>query len=670
MPGTAPRSATTRERPPNPAGSSLPVGWLGAGLVVALTLVVVLVLGNGSAVYTALGYGDPGAVTRIGTYLLRFLVDIAGAVCAGALVYAAFFTASTPASGLSAAGWAALRLGGWAAWGWFAAALAMVPFDMAETIGVSVLDVLSPQVFGGLFTAQYEPRAWLVAAALALVVALCCRVVVRWRPAVALAAVAATGLLPPAVVGYASAGPGHDLALGGLIVHVVAAALWLGVLAAFVVHLRRGTGRPDVAADRYRRFALGCWLALAASGLLTALVLVSPAQLFTTGYGRNVLLKVAALSLLGALGTVVRTRVLRTAGTGRAALRLACAEIAVMLVTVALSMGLAQTPPPALFGGDFVPVEVALGYPLPGAPTLWNLLTTWRLDVLLGVAVLAGAAVYLLGVRRLRRRGEPWPVGRIVAWLGGCVLVLFGTSSGVGAYAPAGIGAHMTSHMLLNMLAPLLLVLGGPVTLALRALRPAEPGAAPGPREWLTALTTSSLARVVSHPGPAVVLFVSSYYGLYFTGAFEWAMSEHWSRMALNVWLLAVGYQFYWIIVGVDPSPRRFPHLGRLGMVFAVMPFHAVFAVILISMRDVIAENYFRTLDLAWSPDLLADQRLAGVVSLVAGELALVAAQVVLLIQWHRHDQMAGFRSGRHDEDEETVAYRAMLATWKQSRGS
>lgn len=109
------------------------------------------------------------------------------------------------------------------------------------------------------------------------------------------------------------------------------------------------------------------------------------------------------------------------------------------------------------------------------------------------------------------------------------------------------------------------------------------------------------------------------------------------------MWTLAVGYQFYWIIIGSDPSARRFPHLGRLGLVFAVMPFHAVFAMIVISVRTTIAANYYRTIDRPWTADLLADQRLGRVVSLVTGELALVIAQVVLLIQWHRYDHMAGF---------------------------
>ena len=84
--------------------------------------------------------------------------------------------------------------------------------------------------------------------------------------------------------------------------------------------------------------------------------------------------------------------------------------------------------------------------------------------------------LYLLAVRRLHRRGDSWPPGRTVAWLAGCAMVLFATSSGLGRYAEAQFSIHMIAHMLLGMIAPILLVLGGPVTLALRVLPAAGRG--------------------------------------------------------------------------------------------------------------------------------------------------------------------------------------------------
>ncbi|MDX8143244.1 cytochrome c oxidase assembly protein [Lentzea sp. BCCO 10_0061] len=625
-----------------------PVAWLAGGTAVGLVLVVALVSGNADA-YAAMGLPDPGTVTKIGTYVLRFVADLAAALCAGALCYAAFFVPPKDSGALTADGWSAVRLGGWAAWVWFAAAALLVPFDGAESTGVPVTAVLSPEGLAVVVSVLSEPIAWLVSALVALVVALCCHRVLRWRPAAGLAVVAVMGLLPPVVVGHGSAGLAHDVAMNSLIIHVVTAALWLGVLVCLVLHVRRGTGRPGIAIRRYRRFAFWCWLAVASSGVVAAFTLVTPSQLLTTEYGRATLTKVAVFALLGVLATLARRK--------RGFVALVVAETVLMLVTVGVSAGMTQPVPPALPGADLSPLQVALGYQLPDPPGALNLLLAWRLDLLLGIGFLIAAAGYVLGLQRLRARGERWPAHRTATWLAGCAVGVMATSSGVGAYAPASFSVHMVMHMALNMIAPLLLVLGAPVTLALRALTEAG-----GPRKLLVWVLDSRLARTLCHPIVATVVFVVSYYLLYFGGVFEPVMSEHWSRMALSLVVLVSGYLFYWVVVGADPSPGRLPHLGRLGLVFAVMPFHGVFAVILMSTNTVIASNYYRTLVLGWQVDLLADQRLAGVISLVVGELALVAAQVVLLVQWQHHDQLGTFRTLPADlDDEETAAYRAML---------
>ena len=79
---------------------------------------------------------------------------------------------------------------------------------------------------------------------------------------------------------------------------------------------------------------------------------------------------------------------------------------------------------------------------------------------------------------------------------------------------------HMAEHMILSMLVPILLVLGAPVTLALRALPPAGRAGPPGPREWLLAAVHSPWARFFTHPLVALPVFVGSYYALYFSGLF------------------------------------------------------------------------------------------------------------------------------------------------------
>ena len=158
-------------------------------------------------------------------------------------------------------------------------------------------------------------------------------------------------------------------------------------------------------------------------------------------------------------------------------------------------------------------------------------------------------------------------------------MLLFATSSGIGRYMPAMFSMHMAAHMLLSMLVPVLLVLGAPVTLALRALPAAGRGDPPGPREWLLAALHSRVSRFLTNPIVATVLFVAGFYGLYFGGIFDVAAGSHAAHVAMNLHFLLTGYLFYWVVIGVDPTPRPIPPLAKLAMVFASLPLHAFFGV-------------------------------------------------------------------------------------------
>src|SRR5258708_30308013 len=121
---------------------------------------------------------------------------------------------------------------------------------------------------------------------------------------------------------------------------------------------------------------------------------------------------------------------------------------------------------------------------------------------------------------------------------------------------------HMVAHMLLSMLVPILLVLGGPVTLALRTLPSAGRGEPPGPREWLLAALHSRLSRFLTHPIVATVVFVAGFYGLYLGGVFDAAVSNHAAHLLMNGHFLLTGDPLYSGGVGIDPPPPQIPRPG------------------------------------------------------------------------------------------------------------
>jgi cytochrome c oxidase assembly factor CtaG len=223
----------------------------------------------------------------------------------------------------------------------------------------------------------------------------------------------------------------------------------------------------------------------------------------------------------------------------------------------------------------------------------------------------------------------------------------------------------MISHMMLGMMAPILLVLGAPVTLALRALPVAGRNNPPGLREAIVATVHGRVARFLTHPLVVLPLFIGSFYAIYFTGLFADMIGSHFGHLLMSVHFLVVGYLYYWVIIGIDPSPRRVQPMVRLGLLLAALPFHAFFGLALMSSHTLLAPTFYRGLALPWVTDLLADQKLGGAIAWGATELPIIIVMIALLAQWAKSDDRENKRVDRHKDkagDEELDAYNNMLA--------
>lgn len=667
----------TAAPPPRSAGSS---GLVGLGAAIAVLVAAGLTALSGARPLTSLGLPDPGVLTTVGLPAVRAVAEVGMVLTIGALLLAAFLVPPQRSGYLDVAGYRALRTASWTAAGWAVAAILLVPLNVADALGRPVADVLDAGLLVEIVPRLAASTAWAWTAVVALLVVVGCRSVLTWGWTAVLFGLSLVGPLPVTLTGHSAAGGSHDVATDSLVLHVLAASLWVGGLVAVIaLAASRGPDRTaalTVAVPRFSNLALVCWLALAVTGVVNALTRIAPGALFGSYYGGLLLAKAGALAALGALGALHRQRTVAAAARGetRALLRLGGVEILLMLATIGLAVALGRTAAPDDGGGAPTRAEALIGYDLAGPPTLDRLLFDWRFDLLLGSAAIALAVLYLVGVRRMRRRGDAWPPGRTLAWLAGCAALLVATSSGIGRYGPAMFSVHMGEHMILSMLVPILLVLGGPVTLALRTLPSGGRAGPPGPREWLLAAVHSAPARWLTHPLVALPLFVGSYYALYFSGLFPAALPEHGAHVLMNLHFLLVGSLFFWPIVGIDPAPRRLPPVARLGVVMASVPFHAFFGVALMSGSTVIGGDFYRALALPWVPDLLEDQRLGGGLAWASGELPLLLVVVALLIQWSRHDERSARRDDRRaeqDGDADLKAYNAMfhrLAT--QSRPS
>ncbi|NMH99926.1 cytochrome c oxidase assembly protein [Pseudonocardia acidicola] len=661
---TAARPAETRP----PSGVA---GLIGLGAAIAVLVAAGLTALSGARPATTLGLPDPGTLTTAGLPAVRALAEVSMVLTIGLLLLAAFLVAPQRSGYLDVAGYRAIRAASFTAALWATTALLLIPLNVADALGRPVEDVLDLGLLIDLTPKLSAATAWTLTALIALLVLVGCRMVLSWGWTVAVFGLALAGPLPVALTGHSAGGGAHDVATDSLMLHVLAASLWVGGLVAVIALAahRRAAGQEGAlatAVPRFSRLALVCWLVLAVTGVVNALVRVPLRDLVGSSYGWLVLGKVTALLVLGALGAAHRRRSVAAAARGKpsALLRLGGIEVLIMMGTIGLAVALGRSAPPATGAPPPSVTEALIGYDLSGPPTPARLASDWRFNMIYGSLAVVAALLYLAGARRLRRRGDTWPRGRTVAWLSGCVALLLATSSGIGRYAPAMFSVHMAGHMMLSMLVPILLVLGAPATLALRALPPAGRSAPPGPREWLLAAVHSPLARWLTHPLVALPLFVGSYYALYFSNLFATALNQHWAHVAMNAHFLLVGTLFFWPLIGVDPAPRRLPPAARLGIVFASVPFHAFFGVALMSSSTVIGGDFYRSLALPWVPDPLQDQQLGGGLTWASGEVPLLLVVIVLLVQWSRLDERSARRDDRRadaDGDMELKAYNAML---------
>jgi putative copper resistance protein D len=158
---------------------------------------------------------------------------------------------------------------------------------------------------------------------------------------------AVLGLVPPLLTGHVRTAPVPWLTGSVLVLHVAAAASWVGGLAAVAWLAVRGRPWADALA-RFSPLALTCAATVAVSGAVVATSRIgSVSDLVGSGYGAVVIAKVVALVVLTGCGYVQRRMVVAAgAPSGQAFLVVAGAELTVMALTFALAAGLSETPTP------------------------------------------------------------------------------------------------------------------------------------------------------------------------------------------------------------------------------------------------------------------------------------------------------------------------------------
>ena len=530
---------------------------------------------------------------------------------------------------------------------WFLTSGFQIILTLANILGTSLGSALEPTTLSS-FVRQIDLGRFLAfQTLLAGVVFICLGFIRRVLPATILLGISLLALVAPVFQSHSAASGSHSLAIGSLVVHVVALSLWVGGVFALV--LLNDVDRK-VALPRFSQLALWAAIAVVASGLINAWTRLNFASAWSSSYARIVIAKSLLTLILLAIGYHNRKALAKSDKTGWNLLsRVILVEALIMGAVVALGSWLSGTRPPV---GEEQPFSAALsivGYPTPEAPNFMRILTLYNPDALIIGVLITIVALYIKGVVILKKRGDSWPVGRTISFALGVAVLDFATSGGLGVYALFSFEYHMIAHMVIGMVAPIGLVLGAPITLALRTLPQGRTPEERGVRGMLIALLHSRYSIVLTNPITALALFDGSLFVLYFTDLFGNLMQSHAGHLFMNVHFLLAGYLFFYVIIGIDPNPKKIPHLFRIVILFAAMSIHAFFAIALLSTTTLIDKGFYGSLNTPWLGDLLADQHAAGSIAWGMGEVPIILALIATFIQWMRDDSREAKRIDRNE---------------------
>jgi len=576
----------------------------------------------------------------------KFFAVLSSFITIGALLALAFLVLDKDGK-LSTSGSKIRSIISISAFAWFFSSVLNILFTLANILGESVTAVLDPAVLQS-FVLQISLGQYLFFQTLiALFVAITSRALTTSGYTAILLLISLIAISAPVFQSHAASSGSHALAIGSLLIHVIALSFWVGGVIAIALLNQEDR---KISLPRFSQIALWAAIAVVISGVINASARLNFAAAWSSSYAYVVILKVLITFVLLYFGYKHRNYLAAKPSVNwRAMTRLISVEAAIMIFVTALGSWLSSNQPPSRDSQEPFNAALAIaGMEMPGAPNFTRILFEYDPSIfMIGLLVLA-VALYIKGVVILTRRGDKWPVGRTISFALGISAIDFATSGGLGVYAHFAFSWHMVAHMVLGMIAPIGIVLGAPITLALRTLPQSRDGQELGVRGLLIKALHSRYARVLTNPVVALAIFDGSLFALYFTSLFGGMMQSHQGHLFMSIHFILTGILFFHVIVGVDPNPRKVPHIIRIVILFAAMSIHAFFSVALMSASTLIDGGYFESLQRPWSLDLLADQRTGGAIGWAMGEIPILIALVATFIQWMRDDSHEAKRIDRN----------------------
>ena len=549
---------------------------------------------------------------------------------------------------------------------WLLSSIFFLMSEVAFILNTPISEVIDGNILRSFITQTTLGKLFEIQIVAALVCAFAAVRVKKTGGVVFLIFIAWIGGLAPYLESHGSGAGNHMLAIGLVIVHVAAISLWFGgVIALFLM----SKSDREIARKRFTPLALWCVSAIALTGVVNAFIRIESFANIRSDYGVLVILKTGIFIFVLALAAYSRKKLGEQNFTKQL-----IQELILLTTVLILGVFLGQGEPPAHSSADVVE---AIGIKMPESPTLSRLLFEYEPDGLFLALLILAVALYVKGVMILSKRGDKWPIGRTVAFALGITAIDYAVNGGLGVYAQVAFSFHMISHMVLATLAPIGIVLGAPITLALRTLPIGRTQDERGVRGYAIAILHSRYSSIITHPVSALIIFEASLFALYFTNLFNWLMSYHFGHFFMGLHFLLSGILLFFVIIGVDPTPQKSPFIFRIVILFVAISIHAFFSVALMSSSQLVDGGYFAEIARPWWPDFLADQKMGASIGWAMGEIPILLALIATFLQWIRADERDAKRIERNSnrarqfgEPDELDKYNQYLSGLNQRNGS
>jgi len=516
--------------------------------------------------------------------------------------------------------------------------------DLAEIVDRPILEVFSGNLIRSFALQVILGKVLLINIIAALIVLFCVPFIKRTGGAVALLLITLIGLLAPYLENHNASSGHHMLAVGLVIVHVLALSFWIGGLIALTL---MSASARKLAHGRFHHIALWSLATVALTGIVNGWVRLGSLSQIGSNYGLLLLGKSLLLGLIFTIAFKGYKRNLESVNE-QSLVRQLTIEGLLFALTMAMAIILGRTSPPEL--KNSAAIDPILGSVMPQPPTLSRLLLGYEPNGLFLAFLVLLVALYIKGVVVLTRRGDKWPINRTIFFALGISVADFAVNGGLGVYSHVAFSFHMVAHMALATLAPIGIVLGAPITLALRTLPIGRTSQERGVRGFALALLHSRYSRFLTNPIVAMLIFDVSMFALYFTDLFQWLMSYHFGHFFMEMHFFIAGFLFFAALIGIDPVPNKFPFVARIVVILAAMSIHAFFSISLMSSSVLVDGGYFAALDRPWWPDLLGDQKTGAAFGWAFGEVPILLALAATFVQWVRSDSHEAARLERSSE--------------------